>query len=163
MTLEKYLQELQARYDAGGTPALMSLDDYMMLLQHRSEEFMASLPTPTHTRLKRLPPLLEWFILPTDEKFVQLPEPAPKPPPPTPRRYRSSAELRAERDRLAARRDAIMFDGPADRAAANVATPSRWKKLDRDIAAVAKLSKRIDRLDWGIRAAEHREKNAAQG
>lgn len=113
--------------------------------------------------MKRLPPLLTWFILPTDETFVQLPEPAPKPPPPpTPRRYRSSAELRAERDRLAARRDAIMFDGPADRAAANVATPSRWKKLDRDIAAVAKLSKRIDRLDSGIRAAEHREKNAAQ-
>lgn len=40
MTLEKYLQELQARNDAGDTPAPMHLDDYMTLLQHRSEEFI---------------------------------------------------------------------------------------------------------------------------
>ncbi|WP_441964843.1 hypothetical protein [Mycolicibacterium houstonense] len=163
MTLEKYLQELQARADAGDTPAPMSLDDYMTLLQQRSDEFTSRLPAPAEPRLKRLPPLLTWFILPTDEKFVQLPEPPAPKPAPTPRRYRSSEDLHTERDRLAAKRDAIMFDGPADRAAANLATPARWKKLDRDIAAVAKLSKRIDRLDWAIRAAEYREKNAGQG
>ncbi|MUL48391.1 hypothetical protein FZI85_27760 [Mycobacterium sp. CBMA293] len=107
--------------------------------------------------LQPYPPLLEWFILPTDEQFVELPAPAPKRTP-QPRRYRSSAELRAARDVLIERRDAIMFDGPADRAAANVSTPARWKKLERDIAAVAKLSTRIQRLDYRIRDAEARER-----
>lgn len=156
MTLEKYLQMLQARYDAGGKPAPMSLDDYMVLLQHRLDEFTAAQPAPRHTYRIPLPPLLEWFILPTDEQFVILPTAAPKPKP-TPRRYVPSSELRARRDKLIEQRDALMFGGPADRAAANISGNPRWKKLDRDIAKGARLASRIEALEHRIKAAEHRE------
>ena len=141
MTLEKYLQMLQARYDAGEKPAPMNLDHYMVLLQHRLDEFTAAQPAPRYTTYRiaiPLPPLLEWFILPTDEQFVELPTKAPKPKP-TPRRYTPSSELRARRDKLVQERDALMFDGPADRAAANISGAPRWKKLDRDIAKGARL------------------------
>ncbi len=159
MTLEKYLQMLQARYDAGEKPAPMSLDDYMVLLQQRLDEFTAAQPAPRHTTYRiaiPLPPLLEWFILPTDEQFVILPTAAPKPKP-TPRRYVPSSELRTRRDKLVQQRDALMFDRPADRAAANISGNARWKKLDRDIAKGARLARRIEALEYRIKAAEHRE------
>lgn len=156
MTLEKYLQMLQERYNAGQKPAPMSLDDYMVLLQQRLDEFTAAQPAPRHTYRIPLPPLLEWFILPTDEQFVILPTKAPKPKP-TPRHYVPSSELRARRAELIQKRDAIMFDGPTDRAAANISGAPRWNKLDRDITKVASLSRRIESLDYRIKAAEHRE------
>ncbi|WP_454793791.1 hypothetical protein [Mycolicibacterium lutetiense] len=158
MTLEKFKQMLQERYNAGEKPAPMSLDDYMVLLQQRSDEFTDGQPAPRYTYRIPLPPLLEWFILPTDEQFVELPTAAPKPKP-TPRRYTPSSELRARRDKLTQQRDAIMFDGPPDRAAANISGAPRWKKLDRDITKVASLSRRIDALDYRIKAAEHREQH----
>ena len=156
MTLEKYLQILQERYDAGEKPAPMSLDDYMELLQQRIDEFTATQPAPRYTYRIPLPPLLEWFILPTDEQFVELPTAAPKSKP-APRRYVPSSELRTRRDKLVQQRDALMFDGPADRAAANISGAPRWKKLDRDITKGARLARRIEALDYKIKAAEHRE------
>ncbi|MCC9186692.1 hypothetical protein [Mycolicibacterium mageritense] len=158
LSLGEYLRRLQHHYDTTGTPEPMNLDQYMQLLQQRAAEFMA--PRIAHARGKKLqplPPLLEWFILPTDEQFVELPTPAPKRKP-TPRRYRSSHELRALRDQLDARRTAIMFGGHPDPAACNIGSSSRWKKLDRDIAAVVKLTKRIERLDGRIASAEARER-----
>lgn len=137
----------------------MSLDDYMVLLQQRSDEYTAAQPAPRHTTYRiaiPLPPLLEWFVLPTDEQFVILPTSAPKPKP-TPRRYVPSSELRARRDKLVQQRDALTFDGPADRAAANISGNPRWKKLDRDTAKGARLSRRIEALEHRINAAEHRE------
>lgn len=162
MTLDKYLQMLQARYNAGEKPAPMNLDDYMVLLQQRLDEFTAAQPAaPRHTTYRiaiPLPPLLEWFILPTDEQFVELPTKAPKPKP-TPRRYVPSSELRARRDKLVQECDALMLDRPADRAAANISGAPRWKKLDRDIAKGARLVRRIEALDYRIKAAEHREQS----
>lgn len=160
LSLNEYLRRIQQRYSTDGTPEPMTLDEYMQLLCQRADEFMA--PRYAHARgqrLQPLPPLLEWFILPIDEQFVLLPDPAPKRAP-VPRRYRTSAELRARRDELIRRRDAIMFDWD-DPAACNVNTRARWKKLDRDIAAVAKLRARIAVLDRRIAAAEYREQRQA--
>lgn len=162
LSLNEYLRRIRERYATDGTPEPMTLDEYMQLLCQRADEFMA--PRYAHARGQRpqpLPPLLEWFILPIDEQFVLLPRPAPKRAP-VPRRYRSSSQLRAQRDALVRRRDAIMFGG-ADPAACNVNTRARWKKLDRDIAAVAKLTARIDKLHGRIRSAEYREQQHAAG
>jgi hypothetical protein len=155
VSLNEYLHQLQQRYDTDEQRTRMSLDDYMQLLQNRADEFMAP-RLARHSALPAYPPLLEWFILATDAPFVEPPTPAPKRTP-TPRQDRSSDELRAQRDTLDTRRTAIMFDGD-DPAACNIGTPARWEKLDRDIATVAKLTRRIDRLDAQILAAEHREK-----
>ncbi len=160
VSLDDYLRSLRERAAREPIPAPMSLDQYMTVLQQRCADFMA--PRIEHAKGKPLQPypaLLEWFILPTDEQFVELPAPAPKRTP-QPRHYRSSAELRAERDALIVRRDALMFDGPADRAAANVSTRARWNKLERDIAKVAQLSRRIQSLGFRISSAEARERRA---
>ncbi|MFL0243543.1 hypothetical protein [Mycobacterium sp. SMC-17] len=139
------------------TTEKMTGDAYMELLVQRQNAWIAAHP-PREGLVTWLQPLLTWFIQPGDEDLVELPEDPPAKPAPTPRTYRSAASLRTERDRLIARRDAIMFDGPADRAAANVATRARWKKLDRDIAAVARLSRRITHLDYRIADADARER-----
>ncbi|MCD0445809.1 hypothetical protein LO763_19560 [Glycomyces sp. A-F 0318] len=116
--------------------------------------------------------LLEWFIEPGDENLVELPEPKPKRQP-QPRVYRSAASLREERDRLASRRAAIIgMDDDGDMAivnlspfarskAARAAGRRRFAKLDRDLARVASLNRRIDALDFRIAAAETREARAA--
>lgn len=136
--------------------AKLTGDEYVQLLLHRQSEWLAANPPNTRGRLTSLPPLLEWFIRDGDEDLVELPQPAPKPAP-RPRTYRSAESLRADRDQLTARRDRIIFGGHDDPAACNINTRARWKQLDRDIAAVAALSRRIQRLDHRIVAAEHRE------
>ncbi|WP_157680462.1 hypothetical protein [Mycobacterium dioxanotrophicus] len=51
----------------------------------------------------------------------------------------------------------MLGGGQHDPAAASIATPVRWKKLDRDIDTVAKLTARIERLDAKILSAQARE------
>ncbi len=140
------------------TTEKLTPDAYMELLVQRQNDWLKDNPPRSRGRLTSLPPLLEWFVRPGDEHLVELPEPPAKPKP-QPRTYRSAASLRTERDALIKRRDAIIFDGPADRAAANVSTPSRWKKLDRDITKVVRLSNRINALGYRIADADHRERS----
>ncbi|MBE5502380.1 Uncharacterised protein [Mycobacteroides abscessus subsp. massiliense] len=130
-------------------------DQYMELLVDRLKKWQADHPQSD----PKYPPLLEWFIREGDEDLVELPEPKQRPKP-TPRTYRSAASLRAERDKLAARNEALFFDGPCDRAAANINTRSRWKKLDSDIAKGAALAKRIRNLEYRIADADAREARA---
>jgi hypothetical protein len=100
--------------------------------------------------------MLEWFIQAGDEDLVELPAPSPRPQP-QPRRYRSTESLRAERDRLIARRDEITTGAHQDPAMCNLGGRRRWDQLERDIQKVARLTKRIDTLGWRIAAAESRE------
>lgn len=119
-------------------------------------------------------PLLEWFIEPGDEDLVDLPVEKPTPKrKPTPRVYRSSASLRAERDVLKSRWDAIVaVDDDGDMAATNLSPNSRsraarnagrrrFAQLDRDLERAAALTRRIKSLDFRIRTAEAREERAA--
>lgn len=133
-------------------------DQYMELLVNRMKQWQAEHPSSDPT----CPPLLAWFIRDGDEHIVELPEPKNRPKP-TPRTYRSAASLRAERDKLVARSEALFYDGPCDRAAANVSTRSRWKRLDRDITKGAALAKRIQNLDYRIADAEAREAQSRPG
>jgi hypothetical protein len=133
------------------TPAKLTGDQYMDLLLERQTHWRAS-----HPHDPRYPPLLEWFIQAGDEDLVELPAPSPRPQP-QPRRYRSAESLRAERDRLIARRDEITTGGHQDPAMCNLGGRRRWDQLDRDIEKVARLTKRVDTLGWRIAAAESRE------
>lgn len=116
--------------------------------------------------------LLEWFVRPGDEDLVDLPkeQPAPKRER-RPRVYQSAASLIAERDGLVARRDAIVADDGGDLAETNLSPSSRsraarsagrrrFAKLDRDLERVAKLSRRIEALNFRITTAQAREERA---
>lgn len=176
------------------TEARMTGDQYMELLEQRRAAYMAANPPrqiaeAAIERIKRefphanpqlkpkwqpLEALLEWFIQPGDEDLVELPEkkPAPKRQP-KPRVYRSAASLREERDRLVARRVAIIaIDADGDMASTNLSPLSRsraarnagrrrFAQLDRDLERVANLNRRIRSLDFRINTAEAREKRAA--
>jgi hypothetical protein len=168
----------------------MTPDEYMELLaQRRAEAALAaqlerfrSAPlesSPQITPKWWVRPLLESFVLPSDEDLVELPEPqaAEPKPAPRPRAYRSAASLREERDRLQARRDAYIDsdDGsPAHdaRAIVNVSTQSknraarasgrrRHASNDRQLREYAALTRRIGALDSQIVKAEAREARAA--
>lgn len=134
----------------------LSGDEYMQLLLKRQSQWLASNPPATRGRLTSLPPLLEWFIRDGDEDLVELPTPTPKPAP-NPRTYRSAASLRTDRDRLIAQRDAITTGGHQDPAMCTLGGRRRWEKLDRDIATVAELNRRIDALNGRIASADARE------
>lgn len=123
---------------------------------------------------RMLRPLLEWFIRDGDEEFVQLPETAPAAKRErTPRTYRSAESLRAERDQVQARMNAITGSGPDDPASVNLSPFSRSKaartagrrrfaKLDRDLERYTALSQRLAALSSRIINAEARERKAAE-
>lgn len=134
----------------------MTGDEYMTLLERRQSHWLAAHPDSD----MRFPPLLEWFVRDGDETFVQLPEATARPTR-RPRNYRPACELIAERDQLATQLTDIMFDTDApDRAAANIANPSRWKALDASIVRAAKLQHRVNRLDGRIASSQARERTS---
>ncbi len=145
----------------------MTGDEYITVLEQRRAAYMAERPGQPEW----LVPLLEWFIEPGDEQLVTLPAPAPKPerPAPAPRRYRSAASLRAARDQLQARLDALTGTS-GDPAAVNLSPHARSRAarnagrrrmaaLDRDVRQAARLLRRINDLDSRIARAEHRERS----
>ena len=145
----------------------MTGEEYIAVLEERRAAYMAERPGQPEW----LVPLLEWFIEPGDEHVVTLPAPAPKPerPAPAPRRYRSAASLRAARDQLQARLDALTGTG-GDLAAVNLSPHARSRAarnagrrrmaaLDRDVRQAAQLLRRINDLEARIARAEHRERS----
>jgi len=139
-------------------------DEYIRVLEARRDEHAAE-----HPPRPGFPPLLEWFIRPGDEDIVDLPAaPAPAAPRPSrPRTYRPAADLRAERDRLAAEAERVFESaGVPDRAASHgVALGHRGtarvqERNDRALARYTALTERIGRLDGRIAAAERREARA---
>lgn len=143
-------------------------DGYIELLLQRQTSWMVR-RWPSWAREKAPRPLLEWFVEPGDERFVQLPKPAPKRRA-KPRVYRSAQSLRDEHDELERRMTAIFDDdGVPDRAIANLsplarsraarnAGRRRFAKLDRDLERYTALRNRLDRLKFRISAAEARER-----
>lgn len=142
----------------------ISGDEYVrVVLVQRQQAWIAA-----HGASPGFPPLLEWFVTVEDESFVQLPEPAAKPVP-KPRRYRSAASLRAERDELLRRMEAVAGrSDTGDLAAANlspsarsrsarVAGRRRFAQMDRDLSTFTGLRRRVDALAGRILRAEARE------
>lgn len=142
----------------------MTGDEYMDVLLERQAEYELDHPAVRPW----LRPLLEWFVRPGDEKLVDLPAPvvsAPAAKPPTrPRTYRTVESLRAERDRLQARADALVGSaGVPDRAASHgeamgrSGTRRQSASDDRKLAQYVEVAKRINTLDYRIARAEARE------
>lgn len=154
----------------GPLTELISGDEYVrVVLVQRQQAWIAAQPGPARLRF---PPLLEWFVTAEDEGFVQLPESADEPshkPVPKPRLYRSAASLRAERDDLLRRMDAVAGrSDTGDLAAANlspsarsrsarVAGRRRFAQMDRDLSTFTGLRRRVDALAGRILRAEARE------
>jgi hypothetical protein len=146
----------------------ISGDEYVrVVLVRRQEAWIAA-----HETSRGFPPLLEWFIEPGDEEFVQLPEAVEKPSSkdaPKPRQYRSAESLRAERDGLLRRMEQVAGRGDlGDRAAVNLspyarsraartAGRRRFAQMDRDLETYTKLKRRLDVLNSRIARAEARE------
>lgn len=147
----------------------MTPDAYMALLLDRMREW-----TDTHTHAPGYPPLLEWFVRDGDEHLVDMdairaandattdqPRPAAKP-----RRYRTAAELRDKRDRLAARRDALADIALPDRAAATGQGIGRKRairyaaRMDSRLRRYVELDVKVRALEDKIRRAEAREARA---
>jgi hypothetical protein len=146
-------------------------DEYVRtILVARQEAWLTANPA---ARDRGFPPLLEWFIQPEDERFVQLPEDEPKAPPlpRQPRKYRSAASLREERDGIERRMNAIAGEDSTDGAIVNLSPHSRsraarnagrrrFAQMDRDLARYVQLRRRYDQLTARIAAAEARESAA---
>lgn len=149
---------------------MLDVDEYMELLEFRMQVWQEAQP-PVTGPLKRFPPLLEWFVEPGDEDFVVLPKPKPKRKP-RPRVYRSAASIRAERDEVQRRIDALNGADNGDMAITNLspfakskaaarAGRRRFAKLDRDLEKFSNLSARLSRLNGRLASAEAREAKRA--
>lgn len=169
------------------TPAKLTGEQYMELLEERRTEWEAAHQPDPEAEIERIKaefpnarpklkpgwvpprPLLEWFVEPGDEDLVELPEPKPAPKrTPKPRTYRSVQSLKEERDRLLARRAAIVADDGGDMAEVNLSPSSRsraarnagrrrFAQLDRDLERYTALTRRIEALNSRIARAEARE------
>jgi len=135
----------------------MSGDEYIALLLERQAEAVTGNPLAPA-------PLLESMVRPGDEALFTPPVEQPQPKRVTaPRRYRSAADLRAERDRLIGRRDAVAEPVMPEVAAAHgVALGARrtaraQATQDRRLAQWADLNRRVEALDQRIAAATRRE------
>lgn len=124
----------------------MTGDEYVTVLLERQQQHCAKRGITGPYR-----PLLEWFIRPGDEDMVDLPvEPAALKLAPTPRRYRSAASLRAERDRLVARRGRLGrpdTDDPAAVRAGHRQVTRQAARLDRELRRYVTLDGRISYLN----------------
>jgi hypothetical protein len=139
-------------------------DEYMAVLLQRQAAWIAR-----HGGDRTRPPLLEWFIRPGDERFVQLPSETAAPKRERqPRAYRSAASLRAEHAEVQARMDAITGAGSDDPAIVNLSPYSRsraaaragrrrFAQLDRDLERYTALRARLTRLENRIAMADARE------
>lgn len=147
---------------------LISGDDYMQVLVQRQQAWTAA-NAPARSSWASAP-LLEWFVEPGDEQFVQLPEPTRRPDP-QPRMYRSAESLRAERDEVERRMNEIAGTGPTDGAAVNLSPYSRsraartagrrrFAQLDRSLEQYTKLQHRRDQLNGRLANAEAREEQS---
>ena len=147
----------------------ISGDNYMQVLVQRQQAWIAA-NAPTRTPSWASAPLLEWFIEPGDEQFVQLPGPVQRPAP-QPRTYRSAESLRVERDGVERRMHEVASAGPTDPAAVNLspfarsraasrAGRRRFAQLDRSLEQYTQLQQRRDRLNGRIASAEAREEQS---
>lgn len=142
-------------------------EDYMKVLLARQAVWETAHPG------FRLRPLLEWFIVPGDEEWVRLPEPAPpaEKRQRAPRVYRSAESIRVELSAVEAEMARVAGDDCGDSAVVNLSPLSRsraarnagrrrFAKLDRDLERYAKLKTRRDRLASQLARAEAREAKA---
>lgn len=155
--------------------AQLTGDEYIALLQRRQDEWVAAqAQRPFRVRFT---PLLEDFVEPGDEDLVDPTVYAPAPPQPKqtptkrtpkPRKYRSAESLRAERDRVQARRDAIAARDCRDVAIVNLGPSSRnsrfaragrrrFEQMDRDLQRYTQLTAKLADLGGRIARAEARE------
>lgn len=142
----------------------LTLDEYMELLQSRYDEWMAD--NPDSGKLKRLPPLLTWFIRAGDEERVILPAtPAKKPP--TKRKYRPASYWRAELDRITEQMARLGEPLIPDRAAAGGAAlgHKRTRRIqalqDGRLARYVALERKRSHAESMLRSAEDRERRQA--
>ncbi|MBF6358124.1 hypothetical protein IU449_26875 [Nocardia higoensis] len=149
------------------TPAHLSGDEYMELLQRRADEWLASCSTIK----PKFPPLLEWFIQDGDEDLVDPailapPEPQPKPER-QPRYYRPASYWRERVTRLEAQRAALTEPLIPDRAAAGGVAlgPRRTARVqqreDARLRRYVELDKKLRHAERMLWKAEARENGAA--
>lgn len=138
----------------------MNLDEYMVVLQQRADEAMA---TQRGTGwAPRFPPLLTWFVRDEDVDVVELPTPEPKPEP-KPRYYRPASYWRDRIARLQARMRAVGEPLIPDRAAAGGAAlgPKRTARIqqaeDGRLGQYVALRKELEHAQHMLRSAERRE------
>jgi hypothetical protein len=146
---------------------------YMQLLLDRQAAYEATHPPKPDAITLRFPALLEWFIQPGDEDWVDVPETQPQPKRvATPRVYRSATSIAEELARIDARMAQIANSGPDDPAAVNISPYSRsraartagrrrFAQLDRDLERYVALRKRRDALAGRLLSAQAREARAA--
>jgi len=133
-------------------------EQYVALLLERQAEYATGHPLAPA-------PLLEQMVRPGDEALFTPPaEPSAARRVTRPRSYVPAAELRARRDRLVARRDALGSPVLPEVAAAHgVALGSRrtagaQAAQDRRLAQWTELHRRVGQLDGRIRRAKARER-----
>ncbi len=153
------------------TTTLLTPDAYMDLLLERQAAYESEHPPVGWVR-----PLIEWFIQPGDEDLIDMaaidaenartseqPKRVAKP-----RTYRSAASLIEERDRLAAKRDALSDmrrHGTDDLAAyggVGVRQTSRQRakygaRMERALSEYVRIDGKVKALDSRIVRAQARE------
>ncbi|WP_029923914.1 hypothetical protein [Nocardia otitidiscaviarum] len=144
----------------------MTLDEYMLVLKQRADEWTAAQTKPN----LRFPPLLEWFIRDGDEDMVELPEQAPKPERERKARYyRPASYWRNEIQRLESLMAPLTEPLISDRAAAGGVALGRKRtariqaREDGRLARYVALRKRWEHAQCMLRSAEAREKDVQRG
>ncbi|WP_159840149.1 hypothetical protein [Nocardia sp. CY41] len=143
----------------------VTLDEYMVVLQQRADEWLAGQKSPN----LRFPPLLEWFVLDGDEAMVDLPEPEQKPdkPKPQPRRYRPASYWRERIAALEAQMAPLTEPLINDRAAAGGVAlgVKRTRRIqareDSRLQRYVELRNQLEHAQSMLRRAESREAGAA--
>ena len=149
------------------TAARMTGDEYIQVLIGRQQAWMKE-AKEVEPRLgwpaAKYPPLLEWFIRDGDEDLVDLPpdpEPRAAEPKRAPRPRRAAAAIRSDIAAVEAQMSRLgrpLSDDPAAARLSDARVLRRYHdRMDRDLAAYTRLTKRLDRLRFQLASAEARE------
>ena len=141
----------------------MNGEEYIEMLKARRAEWEKATPRLMRGHWTQRPPL-EWFVEKGDQ--VDLPDESPAPAKPTRSRVKprlSVAELKVQREEVAARLDAIYRRNTSngDPAVVNLPTGTRHRATDADLSQVAALQDRLAVLDRRLVVALERERGAS--